>query len=113
MKLVLAALVTLVAAPAFAQSTGDHAMGDHAMGSMPGKTSEAAKTVEGVGQIKSIDAKTGSVSLHHGPIASLGWPAMTMSFKATPEVLKTAKAGQTVKFTLQPADNLLVAIQPQ
>jgi Cu/Ag efflux protein CusF len=38
---------------------------------------------------------------------------MTMTFKATPEALKAAKAGQTVKFTLQTADNLIVALQPQ
>ena len=29
------------------------------------------------------------------------------------EALKTAKVGQTVKFTLQAPDNLIVAIQPQ
>lgn len=110
MKLVLAAaaaLAALAAAPAVAQPMG-------AMpGPMPGMAAEAAKTAEGVGQIKSVDAKTSSVTLHHGPIASLGWPAMTMTFKATPEALKTAKPGQTVKFTLQTPDNLIVAIQPQ
>jgi Cu/Ag efflux protein CusF len=53
------------------------------------------------------------VTLHHGPIASLGWPAMTMTFKAAPDALRAAKPGQTVKFTLQTPDNLIVAIQPQ
>ena len=107
MKLALAAcaVAALTAAPAFAQP-------------MPGMSAEApvaasASTAQGVGQIKTVDAKAGAVTLHHGPIASLGWPAMTMTFKATPEALKAAKAGQTVKFTLQTADNLIVAIQPR
>lgn len=111
MKIALAALaVALAAGPAFAQS----------MGAMPGMSAEqpaasasAPATAEGVGQIKSVDAKAGAVTIHHGPIASLGWPAMTMTFKATPEALKAAKPGQTVKFTLQAADSLIVAIQPQ
>jgi Cu(I)/Ag(I) efflux system membrane fusion protein len=29
----------------------------------------------------SIDAKAGTVSIEHGPVASLKWPAMTMEFK--------------------------------
>lgn len=109
MKLALAAAVAaLVAAPAFAQTTGTQPMG-----AMSGMSADAAKTAEGVGQIKSVDAKAGSVTLHHGPIASLGWPAMTMTFKAAPDALRAAKPGQTVKFTLQTPDNLIVAIQPQ
>jgi len=110
MKLALAAcaVAALAATPALAQP-------------MPGMSAEQpsatsaspSATAEGVGQIKTVDAKAGAVTLHHGPIASLGWPAMTMTFKATPEALKAAKAGQTVKFTLETADNLIVAIQPQ
>lgn len=108
MKLALALIpAALLASPALAQSTS----------AMPGMSAEqhAAMdaTAEGTGQIKSVDAKAGTITIHHGPIAAIGWPAMTMSFKASPEVLKAAKAGQTVKFTLQPQENLVVAIQPQ
>jgi Cu(I)/Ag(I) efflux system protein CusF len=109
MKLALAAIAVLAAGPAFAQS----AMPDMSAEQPAEMSASPAATAEGVGQIKSVDAKAGTVTLHHGPIASLGWPAMTMTFKATPEALKAAKPGQTVKFTLQTPDNLIVAIQPQ
>ena len=33
------------------------------------------------GTLKAIDAKTGNVSIAHGPVASLNWPGMTMDFK--------------------------------
>jgi Cu/Ag efflux protein CusF len=33
------------------------------------------------GTVDSVDAKDGTVSLSHGPVASLKWPAMTMEFK--------------------------------
>ena len=37
--------------------------------------------------MESIDAKTGMISLEHGPVESLKWPAMTMEFKAANESL--------------------------
>jgi len=72
-----------------------------------------AQTVEGMGQIKSVDAKAGAITIHHAPIAALGWPAMTMTFKASPEALRAAKAGQRVRFTLQTSDNQVVAIRSE
>jgi Cu(I)/Ag(I) efflux system protein CusF len=44
-----------------------------------GKKSEA-KTHKGVGTVKKVDPAGGKVTLAHGPIQSLKWPAMTMSF---------------------------------
>ncbi len=102
MKLALALVALFAAGPAFAQST------------QPGTPAPAvATTAEGVGQIKSVDAKAGTLTLHHGPIAALGWPAMTMTFKASPQALQEAKAGQTVRFTLKTPDNEIVALQAQ
>ena len=86
MKLVLAAIVTLAAgAPAFAQPAGD-------MSGMPGMAgSQASMTAaDGSGVVTAIDAKAGTVTLHHGPIAKLSWPAMTMAFKASPPSLLSA-----------------------
>ena len=108
MKFALAAASLLIAGPAFAQADG--------AGPQAGHNAEAAaagSTVEAAGEIKSVDAKAGTLTIHHGPIAALSWPAMTMTFKATPEALQAAKAGQTVKFTLKTADNQVVAVQPQ
>lgn len=105
MKLPFALLALLAAGPAFAQSAQDSAA--------PGVQQSAAATAEGIGQVKSIDARGGTLTIHHGPIAALGWPAMTMTFKASPEALQTAKAGQTVKFTLKTPENEVVAVQAQ
>ena len=50
---------------------------------------------KGQGTVDSVDAKAGTVSLNHGAIASLKWPAMTMEFKAAnPALLKDAEAGR-------------------
>lgn len=59
----------------------------------------AAKTGQATGVIKAIDPKAGTLTLQHGPIAGLGWPAMTMTFKANPpSLLKGLRVGQTIGF---------------
>jgi Cu(I)/Ag(I) efflux system membrane fusion protein len=66
-------------------------------------TSSVAPAAKGAGHhaegtVEEVDAKAGTVSLSHGPVASLKWPAMTMEFKvANAALLKTLKPGAKVK----------------
>lgn len=110
MKTALVALALLAATPALAQTA-------QPLGGMPADHEPAHRPatapVQAVGQVKALDAKAGTITLHHGPIAAIGWPAMTMTFQAAPDVLKVAKVGQTVSFTLQPDQNLVTAIAPR
>lgn len=77
-KIVIASLVMAAASVAFAQSK----MGDMKGMDMAKKPAAGAQaTHEANGTIKKIDAKTGSVVISHGPVSSLNWPPMTMSFK--------------------------------
>ena len=49
------------------------------------------------GTVDGIDLKDGSITLSHGPVASLKWPAMTMEFKAAnASLLKDLKPGAKV-----------------
>jgi Cu(I)/Ag(I) efflux system membrane fusion protein len=74
-----------------------------AKGASPGSAAPAAKAF-GVGHradgtIKAIDAKAGRLSIAHGPIASLNWPAMTMDFKPANEaLLGPLKPGMAIIF---------------
>lgn len=62
----------------------------------------AAKTAQGTGVIKAIDAMQGTVTLAHQPIKALNWPAMTMSFKvADAKLLEGLTVGEKVHFTVQ------------
>lgn len=59
------------------------------------------QTAEGEGTITAIDAQAGTVTLNHGPIASLGWPAMTMTFRVhSASILQGVSVGQRVHFEL-------------
>ena len=68
------------------------------------------------GSVDGIDLKAGTVSLQHGPVPSLKWPAMTMEFKAAHAgLLQGLKPGQAVSFEFverQPGEYLLTAIAP-
>jgi Cu(I)/Ag(I) efflux system protein CusF len=69
------------------------------MKGMPMSAAPAAKHGKGTGVVTAIDAKAGTLTIQHGPIAAVGWPAMTMTFKAKPAtLLKGLKVGQTIGF---------------
>ena len=59
----------------------------------------ASVTHKGEGRVEAVDLAQASVTLAHGPIASLKWPAMTMDFKVKdPALLRTLKPGQNIAF---------------
>ena len=73
MKLILAAAVALaVATPALAQSGGDM----NNMSGMTGTDQSSMTMADGAGVVKAVDPQAGTVTIQHGPIAALKWPAM-------------------------------------
>jgi Cu/Ag efflux protein CusF len=50
------------------------------------KESKAARH-KAVGTVKSLDPAAGTVTLAHGPVKSLNWPAMTMGFTVKDKAL--------------------------
>ena len=72
-------------------------------------------TGHGTGIVTAVDPAAGTVTLDHGPIPEIGWPAMTMSFKAAPALLATTRTGDRVKFDLVMTDGAgeITAISPE
>jgi len=68
------------------------------------------------GTVGGIDAKAGTVSLNHGPVNSLRWPAMTMEFKVANEsLLQELTLGAKVAFEFverQPGEWVITGIKP-
>ncbi|MCZ2173158.1 MAG: copper-binding protein, partial [Burkholderiales bacterium] len=51
------------------------------------------------GVLKAVDATAGTVSVSHEPVASLGWPAMTMDFVlANPSLVAKLQPGSPIAF---------------
>lgn len=69
---------------------------------MPMEKPAATQQISGTGTIVSANASAGSVILKHEPIAAIGWPRMTMQFKAKNKAqLAKLKKGDKVQFQLE------------
>jgi Cu(I)/Ag(I) efflux system membrane fusion protein len=65
----------------------------------------------GEGSIEAMDWARSTVTISHGPIASLGWPPMTMDFRVRdPALLRALKPGQKVDFDMveEPAGEYVI-----
>ena len=89
-------------------------------GSMPKGDAPAAPAAaaghRAEGTVESADPKTGMISLNHGAVASLKWPAMTMEFKVANEsLLKDLKPGARVAVEFverKPGEWVITSVQP-
>ena len=60
-----------------------------------------SKMGNGSGTVTAIDAATGKITLDHGAIAAVGWPAMKMGFTAKPALLDGIAVGDKVDFNVR------------
>ncbi|MDP3086063.1 MAG: efflux RND transporter periplasmic adaptor subunit, partial [Rubrivivax sp.] len=83
-------------------------------GSEPAAPAAAAVGHKARGTVSGIDLKAGTLSLDHGPVPTLKWPAMTMEFKAAnAALLQGLKPGQAVAFEFverQPGEYVVTSI---
>ena len=64
-----------------------------------GVWAQVAQSASASGEVRRVDVASGRVTLKHGPISTLGLPAMTLVYEAAPTVLRTLKPGDKVTFT--------------
>lgn len=76
----------------------EDAMAGMNMDGMGMKEAQTAPAAHAQGTVKAIDAQVGKVTLMHGPVAALKWPAMTMGFKASTQQLEKLNVGDKVAF---------------
>jgi len=96
-----AALLILTAGQGHAQQ-GPTAGTAPQQAARPGPSSAQGAAVA-TGTVQKVDAAGRTLSLAHGPIPAIGWPAMTMDFPVAPGVDITGLApGRQVEFTLAP-----------
>lgn len=119
MKIVAFVLALILAIPStlLAQSGDmksmkgmDGMMGGRSMS----KDEKGQMTHKATGVVKSIDAKKGSATLAHGPVHTLKWPSMTMSFavkdKATLDKLQPGKKVE-FEFAQQGKDHVITSVK--
>lgn len=113
-------LALSISGAAFAQSGGAKSMDMKGMDmkDMPmenANAGSAGKTTihQATGVVKAVDTTKGSVTLAHGPVKSLNWPAMTMTFAVKDKTFFSKLAADkkvTIDFTKQGADYVVTAV---
>jgi Cu(I)/Ag(I) efflux system periplasmic protein CusF len=77
-------------------------------------TGTVARKASATGTVEAVDTATGKITVAHGAVEALQWPAMTMGFKATPEQAASVQVGQQVQFEFesQGTDATITQITP-
>ena len=71
-------------------------------------------THKATGVVKSSDRNKGTVTLAHGPVPSLGWPAMTMSFVVKDKAMLDKLAANKkvdIEFVQQGKDYVITGVK--
>ena len=90
-RIAIALLACSLALPAIAQMKG--------MDASPEKAAAGAAH-NATGVVTKVDPAAGKLTIKHGPVESLKWPAMTMTFKAKDKaMLSKVKKDQKISFT--------------
>ena len=72
---------------------------------------EGSQVHTAVGIVKETDTAERTVTLAHGAVESLGWPAMTMKFQvADKQLLENLSKGKTVEFDIVKRGNAYVIV---
>lgn len=105
MKLTLAAVACTVAVlslSAQAENMPGMKMDDMPMQGMQMKQeTKRAPVAKAEGTIKAINSEKHTVTIAHGAVPAVQWPAMAMGFNATPEQLASLKIGDHVAFEVR------------
>ena len=64
---------------------------------MPDETG-GEQTASAEGTVTAIDPEAGTLTIEHGPVESIGWPAMTMAFEAEAQILEQVSVGEGIAF---------------
>lgn len=76
---------------------------------------QAPSTASATGVVQAIDPAARTITIAHGPVESLKWPGMTMTFQAPDADLAVIKVGDNVtfEFTSTGMDGRIVSITKQ
>lgn len=107
----LIAPIALLAAACSPPASQEPATSDADM-NMEAAATDAAGPITSTGTVTQIDAAAGAITINHGAIEAVSWPAMTMQFTAeNPAILQGLAVGDRVRFELKSAaENTVVVV---
>ena len=85
-------------------------------GDMPMMGSDSAmQTASAEGTVTAIDADAGTITVDHGAVPAIEWPAMTMGFEADEQLRQDVAVGDAIsfEFTTGEGGNTITSITKQ
>ena len=78
-------------------------------------TGSAMQTASAQGTITAIDAEAGTITVDHGPVPAIEWPAMTMAFGADEQLRSEVSVGEGIAFEFRTGSegNVITSITKQ
>ena len=61
-------------------------------------TGNAMQSASAQGTVTAIDAEAGTITVDHGPVPAIEWPAMTMAFEADEQLRSEVSVGEGIAF---------------
>ncbi|WFL77373.1 copper-binding protein [Altererythrobacter arenosus] len=73
------------------------------------------QTVSAEGTVTAIDAEAGTITVDHGPVPAIEWPAMTMAFEADEQLRSEVSVGEGIAFEFRTGSegNVITSITKQ
>lgn len=65
------------------------------------ETGSIGRMANAEGTVTAIDSEAGTIAIDHGPVAAVGWPAMTMAFSADEASRQKVAVGDKVTFSFE------------
>ncbi|MDT0576445.1 copper-binding protein [Croceicoccus sp. F390] len=101
-------------------SMADGQMADGQMpmdsGDMPMMESEGIMQMASAeGTVTAIDPEAGTITIEHGPVPEIEWPAMTMAFEADEQLRNEVAVGEGISFEFRTGSegNVITSIAKQ
>lgn len=111
----LIAPIVLLAAACSPPASQEPATPDAGM-NMESAEPAVAGAITSTGTVTQVDAAAGTITINHGAIEAISWPAMTMQFTAeNPAILQGIAVGDSVSFELKSATetSVVTVVQKQ
>ena len=73
------------------------------------------QTANAEGTVTAIDAEAGTITVDHGPVPAIEWPAMTMAFEADEQLRSEVSVGEGIAFEFRTGSegNVITSITKQ
>lgn len=107
----ISTLMTMLAAPLVLAACDSNSQDAAETADMPTQndmpmmeSGEQGQTASAEGSVTAVDEAAGTITINHGPVPAVNWPAMTMAFEVDEAARRNVAVGDKVAFEFRTVD---------